>query len=152
MKDEFIINKVETYEQILELLILYTNRFESLSKCKVNPAELANKYCKNATVLTGRMDKQYVGFCAFYHNDNVNKKAFISMIAVNSSFEGKGYASKLLCSMENMCKEDGMVEILLEVRPNNQKAIEFYTKHGYVMKNIKSQNDCYIMSKKLNIC
>lgn len=140
---------VKDYEDILNLLRFYKLRFDSLRTGMVSMTELALKYSRNATVLECLEDDQSVGFCAFYHNDKESGRAYLSLIAVNPLFEGKGYASKLLSHLEFLCKEDGMVRIVLEVRKYNSRAIDFYLRHGYLVANNESIEDRLIMQKRL---
>ncbi len=149
MNNNAEIKIIHKFEDILNLLILYKNRLASLRNGLVNPTEIAMKFSRYATVIECCEDKKSIGFCAFYHNDEINKQAFLSMIAVNSSFEGKGFASNLLSSMEEMCKESGMERISLEVFSSNQRAIDFYSRNGYITNNIKLLNGNIIMTKSL---
>lgn len=70
-------------------------------------------------------------------------------IAVDKSFQNKGIATSLL----NYIKENFTCEkILLEVKENNESAINFYKKHNFVeinrRKNYYGDKDAIIMERR----
>ena len=143
------IKKVEQCEEVLRILNAHQASLFSLSSGRADPKVMAKKFLSYATVLECTEDGNSVGFCAFYHNDRKSKSAFLSMIAVNPAFEGKGYASGLLSMAEQICLQSGMASISLEVRNENLRAIRFYLKHHYSVVACHPTDDILLMSKEL---
>ena len=61
--------------------------------------------------------------------------------------------------MEAVGKHEGVDEIYLHVQTSNEDAINFYSKHGFIKKDIIRNYykrieppDCYILSKALLLC
>ena len=128
-----MIEHIFRYEKILELLNDFTPYFTSLRTGSVNTIDLAKKLHLYGTVIQIRENDKTVGFAAFYHNDTVNNYAYLSLIAISSFFEGKGYGSILLSEVERISLESGMRAIKLQVYKSNSHALAFYIRHGYIV-------------------
>lgn len=59
------------------------------------------------------------------------KRGRITELVVTKNSRSKGIGSKLLESMEKYLKDEGCEDILLGVFAYNEKALNFYQKHGY---------------------
>ena len=143
-----MIRIVDTYDGILELLSVFLPYLDSLSSRRVKPEEMARKFIVYGTVLELCENGSGIGFCSFYHNDKRNKRGYLSMIAVLPEAEGKGYAAKLIKEVERICRSDDMQRICLEVRNDNCRAIRFYQKHGYTIKE-ELNGQIILMAKAL---
>ncbi len=55
----------------------------------------------------------------------------IESIAVDPDFRGLGYAKRLISYLENVCKNENIRNLILEVRANNHEAKSLYTKMGF---------------------
>lgn len=60
--------------------------------------------------------------------------ADVESIAVDPGNWGKGIGGKLLDTVEEEMRKRGFVLSILEVRDKNFESMEFYRKHGYVVK------------------
>ena len=129
--DENII-KVTDKNKILNILHSFTPRLRSLNDGIVDPSELAEKYYKYGEVLLLSEKDAYIGFAAFYCNDTSAQTAYLSMLALNSEYEGKGYGRKLIRTVIHNAKIKGMVKLKLEVNKMNNRAINFYSKLGFL--------------------
>ena len=65
-------------------------------------------------------------------NDHVERKGYLSMIAVYPDMQGKGCGKELLTYVEHTAKDCGMRTVWLEVSKANGSARSFYRKNGYV--------------------
>lgn len=65
----------------------------------------------------------------------------VLVIAVAPKFQKKGYGHILLEQLKKVAMQRGLEGLLLEVRPSNQSAIDFYTSHGFV--TISRRRDYY---------
>ncbi len=109
--------------------------------------ELADKFAKYAVFVVALDNGIDVGYVAFYCNDKVKKSAFVSMIIVDSEFQGKGYGKKLIEKAVETARSSDMKSVKLEVNKENRYAIEFYDKLGFVILNQSETG--YILEKSL---
>ncbi|MBR1764094.1 MAG: GNAT family N-acetyltransferase [Ruminococcus sp.] len=109
---------------------------------------LAEKFSKYGNVIVAKSGSENVGFCAYYANDMVNYTAYLSMIILVPEARGKGISSQLLDAMIEDCKKRSMCSVELEVADSNERAIRFYQKKGFTIKNRKTDKTC-IYSLKL---
>lgn len=82
------------------------------------------------------------------------KKLHITNIAVNEKYQRRGIATRLMINLERIAGERGCNYAYLEVRTNNDAAIDFYKRIGYDVSHIHKQyyiygDDAYVMQKKL---
>ncbi len=75
--------------------------------------------------LNGIIVGYVAGFLAF------EKTGRIFSLAVNPTYQKRGIGSHLIKEMINIFHEAGTLEIILEVRYNNKRAIRFYERHGF---------------------
>ena len=89
-----------------------------------------------------------VGFCAVYANDQGTKKAYIAQLGVKQEFQGLGIGKLLINEAVRTAHNQGMKELGLEVRKDNDKAIQFYKHFQFnVYSDIDEQN--YYMRRTL---
>lgn len=72
------------------------------------------------------------------------RRGLIHHLAVDPSYQEKGYGRKLINSLEENFKRMGVVKISFWVKTNNIGVKDFYTKLGY-----KKRDDIITMSKVL---
>lgn len=99
--------------------------------------EEVNKY--QGKIFLYKEDNNITGLIiGLINNDEENtyefvapKRGRISELIVSSTSRSKGIGSKLLIAMEEYLHSVGCEDILLGVFAYNEKAIQFYAKHGY---------------------
>ncbi len=89
---------------------------------------------------------ELVGLLAFYRNDSA-KEIYITSISISEEFQGLGYGKNLFGKMLAESGLDQIDSIRLEVRGDNQKALEFYNSLNFVIKS--TQNQSLIMERVL---
>ena len=96
---------------------------------------------------------EILGFLIF---SSIKPEAHLLNIAVILSEQSKGIGSLLIKSMISQCMVMGIDHIFLEVRVSNEKAIDFYQKHGFVKDAIRDKyysgdipEDALLMSLKI---
>lgn len=94
--------------------------------------DVSKKYSDCATVVAIKNETETMGYAAYYKNDIVNKKAFLSMIIVGRKFQGSGFGQKLLDYVIHDSRKSGMQILSLEVNKSNCTALKFYGKNGFV--------------------
>lgn len=73
-------------------------------------------------------DRELIGYVILYY---VLDEGEIARIAVKSSYRRQGAAGQLLEQVLRVCKDKGIVRLMLEVRESNEAAVSFYKKHGF---------------------
>ncbi|WP_456475524.1 ribosomal protein S18-alanine N-acetyltransferase [Candidatus Pyrohabitans sp.] len=99
-----------------------------------HPVFLLNLYeLYGDTFLVAEENRLVVGYVIAR---KVNTKGHIIAIAVEEKHRCRGIGRALMFAVEEELKKNGVVEIWLEVRISNTRAIKFYKKLGYVEKGI----------------
>lgn len=106
-----------------------------------------DKLLKNAEIMLHYSNNVMVGCLAFYANDHLNKKAFISFIGIKNTHRDKGLGKILLNSSMAYLKKNNFNEYGLEVIKNNENAINFYMKQDFIKK--EDRTDRIFMVKKI---
>ncbi len=86
---------------------------------------------------------------AFIHITKSYEVLDINNIIVNNKYQRKNIGTKLIEYTKNYFND--IKEIILEVRSNNKKAIDFYKKNNFeiinIRKNYYDNDDAYIMKR-----
>lgn len=92
-------------------------------------------------------NEQICGFIAL--SEDYDNMIVVDTLFVEPTVRKKGYAKKLLHSVEKLCKKKDCSSIELIVEENNKIARNLYEKFGYVYGNFNPRNKIYQMTKKL---
>ncbi len=84
----------------------------------------------HAIILVDMSDKKLNAACIILLRHRA-KSARIYSFAVHPSHQGRGLAKKLLEAAEQEVLNSHYQQLLLEVRQDNHRAIQFYRKHSY---------------------
>lgn len=107
-----------------------------------------NKLDKFASFEKYYIENILAGFTAFYCNDYLNKKAFITLVLIHPKYRGKGISKELMNKTLASIENNQFLECLLEVKKDNKKAIRLYESIGFI---IKSQtNTSLLMTKRIS--
>mgnify|MGYP000170959375 CR=1 FL=1 len=79
-------------------------------------------------VISTLMDDEYVPVKWLTPNSN---NVYIHRLSVDPSFQGKGYAQKLMDFAENFAREKGFISVRLDTFSQNQRNQKFYETRGY---------------------
>lgn len=126
-----VIRQLKDVNSILSILNRYKQCLASLSKSESYRELMAKKFYENAVFIVAEIGDIPIGFCSFYANDNINKKGYISMIAVESEYRRHHIGFMLLNETISISKELGMKQMRLEVSVSNNNAILFYKRNGF---------------------
>jgi ribosomal-protein-alanine N-acetyltransferase len=77
--------------------------------------------------------QKIIGFIIGVKINNILAK--ILMISISKNFQRKNIGSELLIYFLNILSKEYIKYVELEVRIDNKKAINFYKKHGFEIKN-----------------
>ena len=125
--------------------------------CFVDPwsKESIRKELKNnlARYLVAQLDNKIVGYVGVWF---VVDEGHITNVAVHSDYRGKKIGDKLVKEMVELCKENNIIAMTLEVRASNIVAQNLYRKYGFKMGGIRKEyysdnkEDAIIMWNQLN--
>ncbi len=148
--DYYIGHKIIKNNQIRDFLEKTDKEFYPYLSCRVNIREYALKlYEKAILVIAVNKKNCLVGLTAFYANDFVTKKAYLSNINVIDKYNGLGIASTMMKTMEQFIIDKGFKELYLEVYSSNDRAINLYHKYGFL--NYDNKNDNICMKKQYDV-
>jgi len=103
---------------------------------------LAQKFAQFGRVLAAYDGENPAGFVAYYVNGET-KTAYISMIIIHKAYQGQGVGSALLNRMLADCKNADQQKVRLEVAKQNENAIRFYGKRGFIREGQASEQSDY---------
>ena len=89
---------------------------------------------KQTILLTAFDDKKLIGYVILYY---VLEEGEIARIAVAPEYRRQGVGARLLLELENLCIDNGISKLLLDVRESNVSAYAFYEDHGFVKDGIR---------------
>jgi len=131
--------KIDTaqYPSILEHLLLSADFFIPRLKTYVNIEEYSKKIYQNAITFELWGDNKLIGLAAAYFNSETSI-CFLTNLSLLKDFQKLGLASTLILGLINYAKDHEYKVITLEVNFLNEKAKNFYKKHGFIEKKIKN--------------
>mgnify|MGYP002521859889 CR=1 FL=1 len=137
---EIDIQVVSDYDKIVSIWSSFADCFDGrIDICSSKFLKLMHKYCEKAITCCIYCNREIIGACTFYANDNKFGKAFISLLAVREDYRGNGYAGYLLRYVFHKSIEMNMKTISLEVLPQNTNAINLYLKNGFKLTSEKGE-------------
>jgi ribosomal-protein-alanine N-acetyltransferase len=83
-------------------------------------------------------------------------EGYITNVAVDTAFRGRGIATRLLTALDEMARARGLTFLTLEVRASNQAAIALYETCGYQKAGVrrgfytKPREDAILYTKHYN--
>lgn len=108
--------------------------------CFVDPwsKDSIRKELKNdlARYLVAEIDDKIVGYVGVWF---VVDEGHITNVAVHSDYRGKKIGDRLVKEMVELCKENNLVAMTLEVRTSNTVAQNLYRKYGFKMGGIRKE-------------
>lgn len=97
-----------------------------------------NKELKNdvANYLVAKINNKVVGYVGIWF---VMDEGHITNVAVHSDYRGLKIGDKLIQALVNLCKENNIVSMTLEVRVSNIVAQSLYKKYGFKLAGIRKE-------------
>src|SRR5690606_17878351 len=121
-----------TFEEVFSFIGAVDGDFSPSLSEKLDVACYSRKLFENALCFARYEGADICALCAVYANDPEKISAFISFFAVQANLRRTGMAISLLNEVEGNLKRLGFKCINLEVYCNNERAIRFYVKAGYI--------------------
>lgn len=95
--------------------------------------ELNNNLAK---YLVAKVDEKIAGYVGVWF---VVDEGHITNVAVHENFRGKKIGDKLIKRLVEVCKDNNIVSMTLEVRASNVVAQNLYRKYGFKMAGIRKE-------------
>lgn len=89
-----------------------------------------------ARYIVAEIDDQIVGYVGVWF---VLDEGHITNVAVHSDYRGRKIGDKLIKELVEICKENNLSAITLEVRTSNVVAQNLYKKYGFKMAGIRKE-------------
>lgn len=113
-----------------------------------NIDQYAKKLSESAFVVVMNKDEENVGLCCYYANDLKSFSGYIALIGIKNAFQGTGHGKELLDFICNECRKSHMKKLKLEVDMDNERAIAFYKRNGFMIIS-KAREESYYMEIEL---
>lgn len=139
--------RIKEKEDIEQVIMEFKNELFDKSITEMHLKKQAQKFAASAVFVALRGGGMNKGYVAFYCNDAVCHRAFISMIVVKKAFSRQGAGTRLLRESIEISKRAGMRVMALEVALNNDVARRFYKKHGFGRIGVTEKT--YLMERKV---
>lgn len=103
-------------------------------------------------LLVAYEDRKLIGYLILYF---VLEEGEIARIAVIPECRRRGVGARMLLELEDLCEDNGITKLLLDVRESNETAISFYTSYGFVQDGVRRnfysdpQEDGILMSREI---
>ena len=95
--------------------------------------ELSNNLAK---YLVAKVDGKIAGYVGIWF---VVDEGHITNVAVHEDYRGKKIGDKLINELVQVCKDNKIVSMTLEVRASNKIAQNLYRKYGFKMAGIRKE-------------
>lgn len=133
MKLEYKIMELTNFEKekLKEFILNINYDFPIPITEKINIDEFLDKIKKNGKVYCAYDENEIVGCNYFYANNQKEKIAFITLLAIKKEYRGSGIGSILLDKTIEYCKKQKLKKIQLYTHKNNYTARKFYSKKRF---------------------
>ena len=133
--DEKLIIRQATKEDLFKITEITHNSFPWFLRCFAIHSLLSNK----GSVIVGKKKKSIVGYAKLIvFQIKGNKYGCILWLAVDPSFQRRGFASQLVEAGTNILQESGVKSVFACIQRRNKASLSTFIKKGYVPLNFNS--------------
>ncbi|MCC0637178.1 MULTISPECIES: ribosomal protein S18-alanine N-acetyltransferase [unclassified Clostridioides] len=122
-----------TIKDIDEVFEVEKNCFEDYWSKESFRKELSNEVAK---YIVAKLDGKVVGYVGIWL---ILDEGHINNVAVHSDYRGKKIGDKLIKRLVDLCKDNNIASMTLEVRASNKIAQNLYRKYGFKMGGIRKE-------------
>lgn len=138
------LRQLKDADKIYSALIDFQDIFPHLKDKVTNLDEYAGKLAAYAEVYVGQKEEKTFGILIFYANDRESKTAYISLIGVKKEYRYQKLGAFLLEQCMQISLQKGMKRLKLEVDLDNEVAMNFYKRKGFVIEEQASKESIYM--------
>lgn len=140
---EYFINKSSELE-IKKHLISVSKNFVPELDTYINIEEYSKKLFEKSTRIDAYYGQNLIGLISIYINTS---DSFITNYSVSKEYQGSGIAKELLLICINHIRKFSHKSLFLEVKIENNRAINFYKRNGFEI--VKKNTDNYKMKLEI---
>lgn len=118
------------YEDLTTILRKTDKDFIPSLTAKYNLTDVVKKYMTLAHIFLAYIGEVPVGLVTFYPNV-IPKDSYLSLIAVDKNFRGKGIGKELEMKCIDFCKDFNSKGLMLNMRKSNKKLLSSRLGMGY---------------------
>ncbi|MCC0763526.1 ribosomal protein S18-alanine N-acetyltransferase [Clostridioides sp. ES-S-0006-03] len=122
-----------TIKDIDEVFEVEKNCFEDYWSKESFRKELSNEVAK---YIVAKLDGKVVGYVGIWL---ILDEGHINNVAVHSDYRGKKIGDKLIKRLVDLCKDNNIASMTLEVRASNKIAQNLYRKYGFKIGGIRKE-------------
>jgi ribosomal protein S18 acetylase RimI-like enzyme len=115
----------------------YFEMEQSKSNMKSTETELL---ASNQTTYLIKVEDTYIGLTS-YRDQEEEKLVSISLLIIHADYQGFGYGTTAYYELENLFVKNGFKKIILKVRIENNRAIQFWERNGFLAIGHKISHD-----------
>lgn len=141
-----VVERLQNPERVEREIWVLQETFSDLIE-HVNIGEYSKKIAKYANVYILK-EEVTCGMEAVYMNDQEHGTAYVTLFGISEAYRGKHLGSRLFDYCVREAAACGMKELKLEVRKDNDAALEFYLRKGLKILG-DSGNERYLMGKTI---
>ena len=144
-------NRIRGTVRLLRLLTALDAAYVPPISSMTDLPAYCDKLVTHAEVLIVTHDGNDIGYIAFYANDEAQRYAFLSAVAVKPDYHGRGIGASLLCQAMARAKDKGMERMRLEVRQLNHAAVSLYRKFEFneVDRSAESERSGWLIMERV---
>lgn len=137
--------KLESEEAVFQFLKRYdASATRKISDRVQNLEEYSEKLFEYAENYVIYQEGETAGFFSFYNNDIIEKRAYLTLIAIETRYQGMKLGSCAIDFICEKCRKNQMNRLCLEVDKKNTSACQFYRKKGFQMTGDASVDSFYM--------
>ncbi len=136
-------------DKFINLLSEIGNALPTSLSEKVKVDDYAEELLNTDELIIALYQNDYVGLLAYYDNDIITRKSYVSILSIKTSFQRMGIGSALIRRMEEHAIRKGMIQNSFHIQKRSQKVINFCKLNGYVI--IDATENSFVMAKLLNL-
>lgn len=129
------------------LLLEELNSLSNGELIKTDLKEYVNKIYSKAKIISYHDKGQLIGFIAYYDNAEDKNTAYLTMLAVNPIYQGKGFGKRFLENAIALLVDESFKSFKLEVLQKEKNIIKLYEEYGFCF--LENNFDTLYMIKKL---
>jgi|HigsolmetaGSP11D_1036233.scaffolds.fasta_scaffold39330_1 ribosomal protein S18 acetylase RimI-like enzyme len=113
---------------------------------EVDKSSITRRLDRNETYVLAKGKRRPFGFISFRMERG---RLLIDMLALDRSFQHRGWGSFLMNAAEQRGRLRGCRESMLYVDESNWRAQRFYCRHGYALAGYTPLTRCFLLKKTL---
>lgn len=141
----FVAGSLST-DEVCYLLSLSDKAFIPQLHETINLNEFSAKLAQFAHIFLLCKNQEFVGFNCYYKNEP-NNFLYITLLAVSPKFQHSGCGHILMSALREVYRNQNFRNIDLEVRKDNIKAINYYFRENFAIKEDRLNK--YLMSHQM---